>query len=101
MQSKILLTYVIGLSLVVPAAFAANESDDGFVEPSIQQPVAQPQLQWKKQFDSLDVNKDGMIDSKEAAADKHLNKQFKTIAKKGKLDQSGYMNWQKTQQPRG
>ncbi len=80
-------------------ATAASQTDDLGAEPEVSESI-QPEVQWKKQFQALDKNNDGAIDSKEAKADKNLDRQFKTIAKKGKLDQSGYMNWQKAQQPR-
>jgi len=48
-------------------------------------------------FKTLDVNHDGVIDKKEAKADKALSKSFKKIAKKGKLDQAGYEKWAASQ----
>ena len=98
MQKTVLTTLIIGLALTGSAAFAAGDEEIS-AQPSAQSAI-QPELQWKKQFQSLDKNKDGVIDSKEAKADKVLDKQFKSIAKQGKLDETGYMNWQQVQQPR-
>ena len=59
------------------------------------------QTQWRTQFQKLDKNHDGVIDKKEAKQDKALNKAFKKVAKKGKLNETDYLNWQASKQHRG
>lgn len=56
-----------------------------------------------EQFMKLDTNKDGIIDTKEAKADKKLSHDFKKVAKNGKLDEPGYESWenQSKKQPKG
>jgi len=98
MQNNLITTVIIGLALTSSAAFAVDEQN--ISAQSATHSAVQPEMQWKKQFESLDKNKDGIIDSKEAKADKALNKQFKTIAKNGKLNETGYMKWHQAQQPR-
>lgn len=56
--------------------------------------------QWRTQFQKLDKNHDGMIDKKEAKQDKALHKEFKKVAKKGKLNETDYLNWQASKHPK-
>lgn len=85
MKNTLVTTCILGLALTGFSVFAADE-DTMATNPSLETAI-QPNLTLKKQFQSLDKNKDGQIDSQEAKADKALSTQFKTIAKKA--------NWMK------
>lgn len=108
MQKTLLSTAIIGLLLSTTSVFAV-ESANHEMNTAAQAPApaanpemaAKPDTQAREKFQALDKNHDGKIDKKEAKADKDLNKSFKKIAKKGKLDESGYINWQQAQRPRG
>ena len=98
MKKTLVTTCILGLALTGSSVFAVDEGA-ATSNPGIETAI-QPDLALRKQFQSLDKNKDGVIDTQEAKADKALSTQFKTIAKKGKLDEAGYMNWYQSQQPR-
>lgn len=104
-MNKKLIFPVMGLALALSAMTvnAADEetSDDSSGDASmttqedtspVQQSAAEDPV--AAMFKKLDVNNDGMIDKKEAKTDKELAKDFKKIAKKGKLDKDGYQQWQ-------
>lgn len=106
MQKTLLSTAIVGLLLSSAAVFAAETATQSTgaatVSPAASSDISvKPDSQLREKFQALDKNHDGTIDRKEAKADKQLHKSFKKIAKKGKLDESGYINWQQAQQPRG
>ncbi len=109
-MNKIVST-VLSLSFTALAmnAFAETAPTEAAPMEAAQTEAAPAAMQTEKQeiqnasamaeegFSKLDANKDGVIDRKEAKADKNLSKAFKKIAKKGKLDQEGYDKWAKAQ----
>ena len=100
------LSTIMSLSLLLgtTGAFAASDQDGmetestpGAVQQTQQSQGAQDMsAEFDKMFKKLDTNHDGMIDKKEAKANKALNKDFKKIAKNGKLDQEGYGKWEQS-----
>jgi len=100
MKNK-LINSIAGVSLlmsgaVVSAADENFESEKSTVQENsatADKPVSEDAI--AAMFKKLDVNHDGMIDKKEAKGNKDLIKDFKKIAKKGKLDKDGYQKWEK------
>lgn len=101
-MNKILSTIVTTSLLLSSATVFAATGEEGMEAESNPQAVEQTQsgpdmsVELDKMFKKLDTNHDGMIDKKEAKADKALSKDFKKIAKNGKLDQEGYGKWEQT-----
>ena len=96
------------VSLILGSA-AASAASGQESEPAMQDqqtPAAVQQLKDNQEmasksmdtFSKLDTNHDGLIDIKEAKADKSLAKEFKNIAKNGKLDKDGYGKWEQSHQ---
>jgi len=104
-MNKKLIFPVMGLAMAL-SAVAVNAADEQTSNNSssdasmTKQEGASPAQQTSSEdpiaamFKKLDVNNDGMIDKKEAKTDKDLAKDFKKIAKKGKLDKDGYQQWE-------
>ena len=98
MNTITLKIFITALALSSSAVFAGDAMEAATDKSA--QPAVQPNTQLKKQFIGLDTNKDGMIDLKEAKANKMLSKQFNEIAKDGKLDETGYITWSQAQKPK-
>lgn len=96
MKKILITTCILGMALTSSYLLAAGEGKMD-THPGMEAGAHGDSYQ-KTQFESLDKNKDGMIDAQEAKADKALSNQFKTIAKKGKIDKASYMNWHMSQQ---
>jgi len=105
-MSKKLIFPIMGLALALSAVAvnAADEESTGEDSPSETslstqestspaQPVSD-ENPIAAMFKKLDANNDGIIDKKEAKTDKDLAKDFKKIAKKGKLDLDAYQKWE-------
>ena len=106
-MNKILLSIVTGSLLLGSSVIFAAEEESGAAATETEAPATEaPAMDSSApaaedmtaknsdKFKLLDKNNDGVIDKKEAKADKALAKAFKKIAKKGKLDRSGYEKWE-------
>jgi len=96
-MNKKLSTTLLSVSLFLTSAtvFAAAE-ESAAPEAAPAASGTDMSTQMDEMFKKLDTNHDGMIDKKEAKADKALAKDFKKIAKKGKLDQENFNKWQES-----
>ena len=102
------LASLITVSFLLGSAVASAANDQASMKeaaPPAAQPSAKPAstnpaptANAEDMFKKLDKNHDGMIDKNEAKADKALSKEFKKVAKNGKLDQQGYNKWEQSHQ---
>jgi phosphate-selective porin len=81
------------------AAEAQTAAPAASTTPQANQAIAM-ETQWRTQFKKLDKNHDGVIDRKEARKDKGLYKEFKKVAKNGKLNETEFLKWQESKKPR-
>ena len=101
-MKKVLSTIVTTSFLLGSATVFAATGEQGMEAESNTQATQQTQsghnmsAELDKMFKKLDTNHDGMIDKKEAQADKALSKDFNKVAKNGKLDQHGYGKWEQS-----
>ena len=98
-MNKILSTALLTVTLTLSSAVANAEEGSAMAPkpaPAAAAPAAKPAMSnhLGAMFDKLDKNHDGMIDKKEAKADKYLSRAFRKIAKNGKLDKDGYSKWE-------